>query len=301
MVSLHVSTIQRYSTKDGPGICSTVFLIGCNLRCVWCSNPELMLPGDKLLHFSSLCRKCQSCVRAYPDTVYMQDGELHMHKTAQLHSCELEEICPYDALEHTGMQVDPVTLVEQLLKDRIFYEESAGGVTFSGGEPLLQAEALYDALYLLKQKGISVCVDTAGDVEWKVMEKVASQCDLFLYDIKAYDNSVHQRITGVGNARILDNARKLAAMHKPLWIRMVIVKGQNDDYRDLLDRLTFISSLGAAVKRVDLLPYHSLGVGKYKSLGLPYPITGDATPDAETLAYCMEVGRKLGLSMYMEG
>lgn len=301
MVALHMSTIQRYSTKDGPGIRSTVFLSGCNLRCAWCSNPELMLPSYKLLYFESLCRGCQSCARAYPNAVYMREGSIHMRPLAQQLARELEDVCPYDALEQNGIQLEPIQLVEKLEKDSTYYEESMGGVTFSGGEPLLQAEALYDALYMLKQKQISVCVDTAGDVEWKVMEKIVSQCDLFLYDIKAYDAAMHERITGVRNGRILDNAKKLAAIHKPLWIRMIVVKGYNDDYADLLKRLQFVSSLGAVVQRVDILPYHSLGEGKYKSMGLPYPIQEAAYPDEETLSYCMEEGRKLGLSMYMEG
>ena len=141
MVAIHLSTIQRYSTKDGPGIRSTVFLIGCNLRCAWCSNPELMLPYNKLLHFSSLCRGCQSCVHAYPAAVYMEDGAIHMHPCAQHMAGELEEVCPFDALEQVGMQVECQQLVKQLEKDFTYYEESGGGVTFSGGEPLLQAEA----------------------------------------------------------------------------------------------------------------------------------------------------------------
>ena len=167
MVALHLSTIQRYSTKDGPGIRSTVFLIGCNLRCAWCSNPELMLPYDKLLHFSSLCRGCQSCVHAYPTAVYMEDGAIHMHPCAQHMAGELEEACPFDALEQVGMRMEPIQLAKQLEKDFTYYEESGGGVTFSGGEPLLQAAALCDTLYLLKQKQIAVCVDTAGDVAWE--------------------------------------------------------------------------------------------------------------------------------------
>ena len=117
MVAIHLSTIQRYSTKDGPGIRSTVFLIGCNLRCAWCSNPELMLPYNKLLHFSSLCRGCQSCVHAYPTAVYMEDGAIHMHPCAQHMAGELEEVCPFDALEQVGMQVECQQLVKQLEKD----------------------------------------------------------------------------------------------------------------------------------------------------------------------------------------
>ena len=300
MVAIHLSTIQRYSTKDGPGIRSTVFLLGCNLRCAWCSNPELMLPYNKLLHFSSLCRGCQSCVHAYPAAVYMEDGAIHMHPCAQHMAGELEEVCPFDALEQVGMQVECQQLVKQLEKDFTYYEESGGGVTFSGGEPLLQAEALADTLCLLKQKHIATCVDTAGDVAWEHMERAAQYCDLFLYDIKAFDAALHKKITGADNGRILDNAGRLAAMHKPMWIRMVIVKGYNDDRRDLRKRLQFVASLGSAVQRVELLPYHALGEGKYKSMELAYPIQEDACPDAETLAYCMEEGRRLNLPMYME-
>ena len=157
-----------------------------------------------------------------------------------------------------------------------------------------------DTLCLLKQKHIATCVDTAGDVAWEHMERAAQYCDLFLYDIKAFDAALHKKITGADNGRILDNAGRLAAMHKPMWIRMVIVKGYNDDRRDLRKRLQFVASLGSAVQRVELLPYHALGEGKYKSMELAYPIQEDACPDAETLAYCMEEGRRLNLPMYME-
>ena len=201
-----------------------------------------------------------------------------------------------DLLSSEGETVEEAEVLRFLERRRGLLD----GVVVSGGEPLLQAEALADTLCLLKQKHIATCVDTAGDVAWEHMERAAQYCDLFLYDIKAFDAALHKKITGADNGRILDNAGRLAAMHKPMWIRMVIVKGYNDDRRDLRKRLQFVASLGSAVQRVELLPYHALGEGKYKSMELAYPIQEDACPDAETLAYCMEEGRRLNLPMYME-
>lgn len=299
MVELQLSTIQRYSTKDGPGIRSTVFLIGCNLRCVWCSNPELMLPEQKLLHFSSLCRGCGSCVHAYPKAVYQMQGMIHLYPCAATYKEALRDVCPYDAYEITGEWMEASVLAKRLLKDQAFYEQSGGGVTFSGGEALLQAEAVYETARLLKAENVSVCIDTAGDVPWSTLYSMCDVCDLFLYDIKAFDSHLHRRLTGVGNARILENARLLAKHHVPMWIRMVIVKGYNDDREDLRQRLQFIASLQDAVKRVDLLPYHALGKGKYQSMGLPYPIETDATPDEETLRFCLDEARRLGLHVHL--
>ena len=256
-----ISTIQGYSTKDGPGIRSTVFLVGCNLRCAWCSNPELMLEGEK-------------------DMVFDLNGVRHT--------------------EHVGTRISAAQLADQLARDRIFYEESGGGVTFSGGEPALQADFVKETAGLLKAMGISCALDTAGDVPYEVLEALSGVMDLFLFDIKAYDESIHKRCTGVSNERILSNVKRLAQQGQSLIIRLVVVPGYNDDPEDLKNRLAFVKSLGESVKRVDVLPYHSLGAGKYRRLGLNYPLASDLKVSEECLETIRALAQEIGVTIHIE-
>ena len=255
-----ISTIQGYSTKDGPGIRSTVFLIGCNLRCAWCSNPEQMLDGEK-------------------DMVFDVNGKRHT--------------------EHVGTRISARQLAEQLARDRIFYEESGGGVTFSGGEPALQGEFVRETAGLLNAMGISCALDTAGDVPYEVLEDLSKVMDLFLFDIKAFDSSIHKRCTGVSNQRILSNVKRLAEQGQSLIIRLVVVPGYNDAAEDLKNRLLFVRSLGERVKRVDVLPYHNLGAGKYQRLGLSYPIASDVKVTEECLEEIRTLATETGVTIHI--
>ena len=236
MATGFISSVQGYSVKDGPGIRSTVFCVGCNLRCKWCANPELMLPGKKTMRFML--------------------GERE----------ERQEV---------GYEITPAVLAEKLLRDKIFYEETGGGVTFSGGEAALQADFVRETAEILRANGVSSALDTAGDVPYSTLAEVAAPMEYVLYDVKTYAADMHKRCTGIGNGRILDNLRRLAAAGQKLIIRLVIVPDYNDDLSDVAERLKLIKSLGDAVRRVDVLPYHTLGVGKYKRLGLPYAIPGE--------------------------
>lgn len=230
-----ISEIQSYSIKDGPGIRSTVFMVGCSLRCKWCCNPELMLPGKKTMHF-----------------------------TENNHSITKE----------VGYEIDSHVLYEKLMRDKVFYEESNGGVTFSGGEPGLQAEFVNETASYLKQSGIHTALDTCGYVSNETMNLAIENMDLILFDLKAYDARIHERCTGKENQQILDNLYFIAEKGKNIWIRMVIVPGWNDDLSDVEKRFDVIHSLGNLIKRVDILPYHTLGEGKYDRLGIPYPLKG---------------------------
>ncbi len=233
-----VGSLQGYSTKDGPGIRTTVFCVDCNLRCKWCSNPELMLPGKKTMHFTL-------------------GGE--------------------ERTQEVGEEWDSAQLAAWLARDRTFYEESGGGVTFSGGEAALQEDFVADTAERLLAMGISSALDTAGDVPWETLDLLSDRMEYVLYDVKAFDEEMHRRCTGRSNVRILANLEKLAAKGQRLIIRMVIVPGYNDDLIDVQKRMEFVKKLGDAVECVDILPYHNLGKGKYQRLGIPYPIEGDGT------------------------
>ncbi len=293
-----VSKIQRYSTKDGPGIRSTVFLVGCNLRCAWCANPEAMFPDKKVMFHQNLCKRCGACVEAADNhAIQLTTKGCEIDRDACTNLATLADVCPYNAYENIGTVVGAEELVERLLRDRAFYDVSKGGVTFSGGEPCLQNEFLEKVVRILKAEGIHVAIDTAGlwsfDQVWPILE----MSDLILLDIKAMDAYIHQLCTGTDNRIILENARNIAEKGKKIWVRMVIVPTMNDDLPDIKRRLDFIKELGDSVERIDLLKYHALGIGKYEALGVKYPLSGIGECDEGLIQEILAYASRIGLSI----
>ncbi|MBQ3384081.1 MAG: glycyl-radical enzyme activating protein [Erysipelotrichaceae bacterium] len=281
-----INKIQHYSTKDGPGIRSTVFMVGCNLRCLWCCNPESMLPGYKLMYHAVKCQKCLTCVKCFPDTVTMtEQGCVINREKADFD--RLTDICPFDAYEKMGEWIEVEELVNRLLRYRDFYEGSRGGVTFSGGECLLQSEFVEQCTDLLHENGIEICIDTASNLPWDQIKGVLGKCDTVLFDLKACDSNLHQKLTSVSNELILDNIRKIDQLDKELYVRMIIVPGLNDDINDLKARVDRVREL-KSLKQIDFLKYHKLGVGKYQELGLRYPLDDIGEVSDELLAEIRE-------------
>lgn len=296
-----ISTIQKYSTKDGPGIRSTVFLMACNLRCKWCSNPELLENRVRLMHFENRCVHCGACVKiAANHSIRFAEAGCVIDRDKCTNMAECAEICPVDAYELVGYHITASDLVEQLLRDQVFYKKSGGGVSFSGGEPALQGAFVAEVSEQLRSQGARTAVDTAGALPWEEMEPVIQAVDLVLYDIKAFDDGIHKHCTGGDNRHILINAEKIAAMNKDLIIRLVIVPGLNDDLNDIKSRITFIKGLGPSVKRVDILNYHSLGKGKYHRLGIEYPISKEGAWSREFLEEIKSYALDHGLNAFLE-
>ncbi len=268
-----ISHVQKYSTKDGPGIRDTVFFKGCSLRCLWCSNPELIRPHPELLYTRSKCVSCGVCIDACPQgALYFDSDNFIIIDREKCTACgECAAVCPEGALEMIGKEITVDELTAELLKDKVFYQTSGGGVTFSGGEPLHQASFVRQVAEQLKETGIHTALDTAGDVSWSCFEEVLDVIDVVLYDIKTADRALHQRLTGRDNDLIMANARLLAKRGIPMHVRLVMVPGVNDGMDDLNARMEFITEL-ATVKQIDLLPYHCYGVGKYARLDLEYPL-----------------------------
>jgi pyruvate formate lyase activating enzyme len=217
----NISKIQKYSTKDGPGIRSTVFCVGCNLRCVWCSNPELIESENKILYYGQRCVGCGACVALSNGTISAGAAGCKIDRERCANLAECAAACNYDAYEKIGRTITARELVNLLLRDKVFYDQSKGGVTFSGGEPALQPEFIAQAAALLREAGVHSALDTAGCIEWNALKIAAEQVDLILYDIKAFDDDIHRSMTGVSNALILENARQLAKLNKTIHIRLI--------------------------------------------------------------------------------
>ncbi len=268
-----ISTVQKYSTKDGPGIRSTVFFKGCPLGCLWCSNPELIRCIPDILYTREKCAQCGTCIRSCPRGALAFDESgfiaVDRMKCDGCGICAGE--CPQGALELVGKKVTVDDLVKELLKDRVFYQTSGGGVTFSGGEPLWQSGFIAQVARKLKAEGIHTILDTAGNVGWCRFEEVLPFIDLVLYDIKTCDNNLHRQLTGQDNDLILMNAKLLTEKDVPMRVRLVLIPGLNDSPEELRARMQMVAEL-KSVQQVDLLPYHRYGAGKYARLGLDYPL-----------------------------
>ena len=256
--------IQRFSVHDGPGIRTTVFMKGCPLRCKWCHNPEGLSRSIQLQYFEEVCIRCGRC------------GGSRKLEDAQR--------CPSEALKICGRQIEVDELVKEILKDRVFYGNT-GGVTFSGGECLLQPEFVSAALGAAKAEGLHCSVDTSGFVTWSAFEMTLDVCDLYLYDIKCMDAERHKLFTGVDNSLILENIRRLSRFGKEIWVRVPVIPGFNNTQIEMESIADFVQTLNS-VSNVTLIPYHNLGAGKYTTLGLNYPYdTQLKISEAEMAAY----------------
>jgi pyruvate formate lyase activating enzyme len=265
--------IQRFSTEDGPGIRTTAFLKGCPLHCVWCHNPEGLNPKPDLVWYDVRCVGARECLQACPEdalALTAQGMRIDRKRCTLCRACA--EACPAGALELIGRQWAPGELLQELLKDLVFYEASGGGITFSGGEPMAQADFLRQVLPRCQEAGLHIALDTCGAATWERYEQLLPWVDLALYDLKIMDTERHRAATGISNVAILDNARRLAAHGVPIWIRTPVIPGYTDDRENILSIARFVCEELPTVQRWDLLAYTNLGRPKYHRLDRSYPL-----------------------------
>lgn len=261
--------VKRFAIHDGPGIRTTIFFKGCPLHCLWCHNPEGIDRGPELIVRPARCSRCYSCIPACPKKA-LSPGPRKGPVVVDRSRCDLcgkcVEACAYEALAVIGRRASVGELVAEASRDALFYEESGGGVTLSGGEPLAQPRFAVALLAALKARGFSTALDTSGQTREDVLAAAVKYADLILYDLKMMDPAAHRRSTGVGNERILENLRRLDRFGKPVWVRIPLVGGVNDGREAIAEAIAFLKTL-PSVQRVDLLKYHRGGQEKYKNLG----------------------------------
>ena len=295
-----IFNIQRYSIHDGPGIRTTVFLKGCPLNCWWCQNPESQTDKQEMIFWEDRCIGCALCSINCPSgAISMKDGKPVTNRNECIMCGKCSRICPARAREIMGSKVSVDEVIKEIEKDLIFYEESGGGATFSGGEPLSQSEFLGALLDGCKEKKIHTAVDTSGYIPWKILERLNSKIDLFLYDLKIMDDKRHKKYTGVSNNLILENLKKLCLVHHNIFIRFPIIPGINDDDQNIREMGEFLSSLKIA--QINLLPYHFMGIDKYKRLERIYKLADIHSPSKEKLSDISTILRNFNLKVKLGG
>ncbi|MDD2573750.1 MAG: trans-4-hydroxy-L-proline dehydratase activase [Bacillota bacterium] len=295
-----IFNIQKYSIHDGPGIRTTVFLKGCPLSCWWCHNPESQRYGPQLVLWKERCIGCGDCTKACPEDAILPENTPPIIDEDKCSCCgACARVCPATALEIIGKAVTSEYVMKEIEKDLIFYDQSGGGVAFSGGEPLMQPEFLKSLLKECKKRDIHTVVDTSGYANWEILSAVSGITDLFLYDIKHMDDAVHTKTVGVSNRVILENLRKLAWIHNNINIRIPLVPGINDDQTNIHETAQFISSIN--IKDVNILPYHRTGIDKYGRLGREYRVADVREPSKEYVESIGKVFVGYGLSVKIGG
>jgi len=297
-----IFNIQRLSIHDGPGIRTLVFMKGCPLRCLWCDNPEGQLMRPEILFSEIRCIKCWKCVDICPiNAITKQGNAIKLNRNICNECGKCAEICYAEAIRIIGKWVIVEEVLNEVKKDTIFYEVSRGGVTVGGGEPTMQPEFVTQLLKACKEHGIDTAIETCGYTKWENLKKMLKHLDMIFYDIKHMDNEKHQILTGKPNELILENLKKLSQETVPIIVRIPVVPGYNDQEENIKSTAEFISKLGDSITRVELLPYHRLGISKYKQLGREYKLNDVKPPTKEKLQDIANIIEMYGLKIRIGG
>jgi glycyl-radical enzyme activating protein len=288
--------VKRFAVHDGPGIRTVLFLKGCPLQCIWCHNPESISAKAQLAYYEHKCIKCGECVPACPHKAHTLTDGKHFFERASCVACgACEELCLGNALKLLGQKITLAEAVKLAVEDQDFYG-SDGGVTLSGGEPLLQADFCYELLSAMKKNGINTAVDTCGCIGWKAIEKIIPLTDLFLFDLKHCDSAMHKKLTGQGNELILENLKRLSECGARIEIRIPLIPGCNDSDINIHEFGKLLK--GLQIEKVKVLPYHAMAKNKYSALGMQNTMPDVAAPDDNKLLHAVRILRNYEVNAF---
>ena len=301
MVTGLIFDVKKFSIHDGPGIRTTVFFKGCPLSCWWCHNPEGQAPKPELMLWASRCIRCEACLAACTHGAISRDGDVVSTDGEKCVLCgACVEACYAEARQIVGREMTVAQVMAEIERDIAFYDQSGGGVTFSGGEPLLQRDFLLALLRACKEEEIHTAVDTCGFATWETLDSIRKHVDLFLYDLKLMDDARHRKFTGVSNELILKNLQRLSAQGHDIFLRVPIIPGINDDTENIRQIGTFAAAL-PHLNRVDILPYHHAAAEKYHRLNKVYGLPETRPPSDEKVTEITQILRGFGLQVQTGG
>lgn len=295
-----IFNIQKFSIHDGPGIRTTVFFKGCPLKCLWCHNPESQESKRQILYDAHKCVLCGTCVKVCPQNAIKIENNILTTDMDKCDFCGLCEIyCIKEARQIVGKDYTVEEVLKEVLKDKVFYEKSNGGVTVSGGEPLIYIDFIEELFKKLKEENIHTAVDTCGAVSFENLVRIAKYTDLFLYDIKLMDDEKHKMYVGTSNKLILENLKKLSKVHNNINIRMPIIEGVNAEDSHFEKTIEFIKNLN--IRKINLLPYHDIAKHKYKKLGMDYEEAKMSKPSDEKMQLFKDMLENKGYEVKIGG
>lgn len=294
--------IRRYSINDGPGIRITIFMKGCPLRCAWCHNPESQSPKVQKLYTASKCIGAQDCIEVCPNDALTLTPDGIVTDGEKCTLCGLcADACPSKAIEMSGKLYSAEELLKIIERERVHIDQSGGGVTFSGGEPMMFPDFLIKMLDTCGEKGLHRAVDTCGFAPTKTLLEVARRTDLFLFDLKLMDPVQHKKWTGADNRLILKNLKLLAETGANINIRIPFIKNINTNENEIRQMAEFVSTLAGKKPMVNLLPYHNIASGKYQKLKMEYNSEGMEEPTATELEMAIEIFNRNGIKTEIGG
>jgi pyruvate formate lyase activating enzyme len=293
--------IKKFSIHDGPGIRTTIFFKGCPLSCWWCHNPESQTPEPEVMLWPDRCIRCGACISVCTQGATTWDSEsiaIDREKCTRCGVCV--EVCHAEARRIAGQEMTVAQVMAEIERDIPFYDESGGGVTFSGGEPLMQQDFLLALLRACRQQEIHTAMDTCGFSTWKALDTIREHVNLFLYDLKLMDPARHQTFTGVSNESILSNLQALSRHGHAIVLRVPLIPGVNDDDENVRQTGAFAADL-PHLERVDILPYHRAGIDKYHRLDKDYGLPKINPPTDEKVAEAARILREFDLHVKIGG